>query len=278
MLETICSRIWQTAEETGKAESLKKLFELKKFMFSFGIKKSGKTLDAIRKKCLGSIELIICGGAHVSREIMEQFQYMGVTVLQGYGITECAPLVSVNRNNANKFDSVGTVTANCEVKIEDGEILVRGKNVMTGYYKLQDLTDEAMRDGWFATGDLGYLDKDGFLYITGRKKHLIVFKNGKKLSPEKIEEKIRTIPLVQDVLVYGAVRGMSTDDVQIAASIYPNKEKCMDMTQYEILEALQNEINIINQDLPMYQQVQMVTIRDHEFSKTALQKIKRHME
>lgn len=278
MLETINSKIWLSAEELGKAQKLKKLFKLKKFLFSIGLKKPGKVLSDLREKAFGKIRLIICGGAHMNSEIMKIFQYMGVTVLQGYGITECAPLVSVNRNNANKFDSVGTVTANCEVKIEDGEILVRGKNVMTGYYKLQDLTDEAMRDGWFATGDLGYLDKDGFLYITGRKKHLIVFKNGKKLSPEKIEEKIRTIPLVQDVLVYGAVRGMSTDDVQIAASIYPNKEKCMDMTQYEILEALQNEINIINQDLPMYQQVQMVTIRDHEFSKTALQKIKRHME
>ncbi len=277
MLETINSKIWLSAEELGKAKDLRKLLAIKKIMFALGIKTPGRTLTALREKTFGKIRLIICGGAHMNSEIMKTFYYMGVTVLQGYGITECAPLVSVNRNNANKFDSVGFVTANCEVMIDDGEILVRGKNVMKGYYKLPDLTEEVMRAEWFATGDLGYLDKDGFLFITGRKKNLIVFKNGKKLSPEKLEEKIKTIPLVQDVVVYGAARGISTDDVQIAASIYPNKEKCADMTQYEILEALQNAINIINRDLPLYQQIQMVNIREHEFSKTALQKIKRHM-
>lgn len=277
MLETIYSKIWITAEETGKVKQLKTLFELKKLQFSLGIRKSGKTLDALRKKCFGTIRLIICGGAHMSSEIMEKFEYMGVTVLQGYGITECAPLVSVNRNKANKLDSVGLVSAHSEVKIEDGEILVRGVNVMKGYYKFPELTEEAIRDGWFATGDVGYMDKDGFLYITGRKKNLIVFKNGKKLSPEKLEERLKKIPLIQDVVVYGAVSGVSTDDVQVAASIYPNKEKTAGMTSYEILEALQVQVNLINRELPLYQQIQMVSIRQEEFSKTALQKIKRHL-
>lgn len=277
MLETIYSKMWMAAEELGKAEKLKLLFKLKKIGRSLGIKSVGKELCKLKNKCFGTIELIICGGAHMSTEIMETFAYMGVEVLQGYGITECAPLVSVNRNKANKLGSVGVVSANCEVKIDDGEILVRGTNVMKGYYKSQELTDEVMRDGWFATGDVGYLDKDGYLYITGRKKNLIVFKNGKKLSPEKLEEKIKKLPLVQDVVVYGAVSGVSTDDVQVAASIYPNQEKAGGLTQYEILENLQSEINIINRELPMYQQIQMVSIREHEFSKTALQKIKRHL-
>lgn len=277
MLETIYSKMWQTAEEAGKAKGLRKLLDMKKYLSAVGLKKPGKTLDALREKCFGTIKLIICGGAHMNAAIMQDFALMGVTVVQGYGITECAPLVSVNRNKANKFDSVGLVTPNCEVKIEDGEILVRGKNVMKGYYKFPELTREAMRGEWFATGDVGYIDRDGFLYITGRKKNLIVFRNGKKVSPEKLEEKLKAIPLVGDVVVYGAVSGVSTDDVQVAASIYPNKDKCANMTSYEILEALQNQVNIINRELPLYQQIQMVSIREQEFSKTALQKIKRHL-
>ena len=277
MLETIHGKMWMAAEESGKANALKKLFFLKKILFALGIRKPGKTLDQLREKCFGTIRLVICGGAHMNCDIMKLFSYMGITVLQGYGITECAPLVSVNRNKANKYDSVGLISAHSEVKFEDGEILVRGKNVMLGYYKQPELTQEVMRGEWFATGDVGYMDKDGFLYITGRKKNLIVFKNGKKLSPEKLEEKIKQIPMVQDVVVYGAVSGISTDDVQVATSIYPNKERCEGMTSYEILETLQEEISRLNKELPLYQQIKMVNIREQEFSKTALQKIKRHL-
>jgi long-chain acyl-CoA synthetase len=277
ILETIHSKMWAAAKEKGLEKKLAFLFGSKRLAYKLGIKNCGKTLDNLRESCFGKIRLVICGGAHMNSEIMRTFQYMGVQVLQGYGITECAPLVSVNRNKANKFDSVGVVSPNTEVKIEDGEILVRGKNVMSGYYNMPELTAEAMRGEWFATGDVGYLDKDNYLYITGRKKNLIVFKNGKKLSPEKLEELIKEIPLVQDVVVYGAISGISTDDVQVATSIYPNKEKCAGMMQYEILGAIQNEINRINKDLPLYQQIQMVNIREQEFNKTALQKIKRHL-
>ncbi|MBE6895663.1 MAG: hypothetical protein E7477_01060 [Ruminococcaceae bacterium] len=277
MLETIHSNMWVAVNASGKADKLKKLLNIRKFLLSVGIKKNFKVLDSLREKCFGSIRLIICGGAHMSRNIMEEFFSLGVLVVQGYGITECSPLVSVNRNKMNKFDSVGLVSAHTEVKIEDGEILVRGKNIMKGYYNLPELTDEVLTDGWFRTGDIGELDKDGFLHITGRKKNLIVFRNGKKVSPEKLEAKIQKIPLVQDVVVYGAVSGISTDDVQVAASVFPNKEATEGMNSYEILEALQEQISLINEELPMYQQIRMINIREQEFSKTALKKIKRYL-
>lgn len=277
VLETIHNQLWATAEESGKANELRTLLKLKKFLFSIGLRKCGKTIDKLRTKALGSVRLIICGGAHMDPSISEEFHYLGLTVLQGYGITECAPLVSVNRNLANKWNSVGLVSAHSEVKLVDGEILVRGKNVMQGYYKQPELTAEAMSDGWFRTGDLGQMDKDGFLYITGRKKNLIVLKNGKKISPEELEEKFKQIPLVQDVMVYGAASGTSADDVQVAASVFPNKEKAQGMTTYEILEHLQEEFNKINNTLPIYQQIQMISVREQEFSKTSLKKIKRHL-
>lgn len=277
VLETIHNQLWATAEESGKANELRTLLKLKKLMFSIGLRKCGKTIDKLRTKALGSVRLIICGGAHMDPSISEEFHYLGLTVLQGYGITECAPLVSVNRNLANKWNSVGLVSAHSEVKLVDGEILVRGKNVMQGYYKQPELTAEAMSDGWFRTGDLGQMDKDGFLYITGRKKNLIVLKNGKKISPEELEEKFKQIPLVQDVMVYGAASGSSADDVQVAASVFPNKEKAQGMITYEILEHLQEEFNKINNTLPIYQQIQMISVREQEFSKTSLKKIKRHL-
>ena len=277
VLETIHNRLWATAEENGKADKLRTLLKLKKLQFRCGIHRCGKTLDALRAKILGNVKLIICGGARMDPAISEEFHYLGISVIQGYGITECAPLVSVNRNLANKWDSVGLVSAHSEVKLVDGEILVRGKNLMQGYYKQPELTAEAMEDGWFCTGDLGEIDKDGFLYITGRKKNLIVLKNGKKISPEKLEEKLKQIPLVQDVMVYGTAGRTDTDDVLVAASIYPNTEKTEGMTNYEILEQLQAAVNRINDSLPIYQQIQMVTIREQEFSKTSLKKIKRHL-
>ena len=277
MLEMIRNKFWLEAEQNGRTEEYKKQLARKKFLLSMGIKKNNKKMDEIRQKCLNSVKLVLCGGAKPGVEIMEEFQLMGVKVLQGYGITECAPLVSANRNEANRFDSVGLVAAHTEVKIEDGEILVRGRNVMKGYYKEPELTEQVMRDGWFCTGDLGEFDKDGFLYITGRKKNLIVFKSGKKVSPEKLEEMIKQIPLVQDVMVYGAENGGLADDVQITASIYPDRTKTEGMTNYDILEALQREIDLINNALPMYQQIQLINIREQEFSKTALKKIKRHL-
>ncbi|MEA4964459.1 MAG: AMP-binding protein [Oscillospiraceae bacterium] len=276
VLEAIYKGLMRGVEEAGMTAKVSKLMRLNRFLRKLHLSVGRKSLLRIKEKGgLGSVNLCVCGGANLSRELSENLDILGIRVLQGYGITECSPLISVNCTHSSAIGSVGHVTPNCEVKIVDGEILARGKNVMLGYYHDPAQTAEAFDGEWFRTGDLGYMDRRGFLYITGRKKNLIVFKNGKKVSPEKLEEMISGIPMVGEVLVSGTTGGNATDDVKIAASICPDLRETAGMSSYEILEHLQKEIDELNKQIPPYQQIQMVSIRDTEFEKTSTKKIKR---
>ena len=276
-VETLYKALWQQLEHLGEAENLRKLLKSRRRFRLLGTHKGETELVAAKEKILGRLRLIISGGAALDPEIAQTLSDFGVLVLQGYGITECAPMIAVNRNDAYNFTSVGVVLPSYDLKFVDGEIWVKGPSVMQGYYKDPEATAEALTDGYFHTGDLGSLDKDGFLQITGRKKNLIVLKNGKKLSPEKLESLLSQIPLVQEVLVYGAATGSSADDVKPAATIYPNPELTAGLSSYEILGRLQREIDKLNTGLPTYQQIQMVSIREKEFEKTASKKIKRYL-
>lgn len=276
LLEAIHNQLWLTAERNGKDRALRLLLKIAKVCRTLHIPFRPKTFSALRENISDTLRLVICGGAHLSREIAEEFELWGIQVLQGYGITECSPLISVNCNYANKLGSVGRPMPSLEVRIVDEEVWVRGPSVMDGYYKSEEETALALtEDGWFKTGDLGRMDRQGFLYLTGRKKNLIVFKNGKKISPEKIEEMISALPLVQEVVVSGTTNGVFADDVKLTASIYPDPARSKGMSSYEILEQLQQGVDAINRTLPSYQQVQLVNIRTKEFEKTGTRKIKR---
>ncbi|MBP5493918.1 MAG: AMP-binding protein [Lachnospiraceae bacterium] len=211
----------------------------------------------------GNLTNIVVGGAALRPEICECFALFGINVFQGYGLTECAPLVCANCPTTNKIGSVGKPVY-CEVKTVDCEIAVKGDNVMLGYYKNEEATNEVIKDGWFYTGDLGYFDEDGYLFITGRSKNVIILDNGKNIYPEELEEKIMVIDGVKDVFVYG-------DKGRLCALVLPanpgDKEK---------KKAIETAIKKINEALPGYKKITFISFTHREFPKTTTMKIKRH--
>lgn len=258
-----------------KVEQLKKVVTGNPIVKYFGLKKARPKLMLLKSHVFPNMKYVICGGAHLDLEVAQMLDAFEITVLPGYGTSECSPMISVSHTMNPVMDSVGMILPHCEVKIVDEEIWVRGDNVMLGYYKDEEANAEVFEDGWYKTGDLGKIGKDDILYFTGRKKNLIVLKNGKKISPEKIEELVNKIPLVKDVVAYGATSGNYADDVKPAVMIYPDPELSKGRTNFEILSEINREIEKINTKLPMYQQIQGVTLRDKEFAKTSTKKIKR---
>ncbi len=270
MAELIYKKVWATAKQKGKDEILKKGIKISDTLLRLGIDVRRKLFSEVHDALGGKLELIICGGAPLSEKIASELGSMGIGVLNGYGITECAPVVSVNRNYANKYGSVGLPLDCNEVKIKNpdengiGEILVKGKNVMKGYYNNEQATKEAFDGEWFKTGDLGYIDDDGFLFVTGRIKNLIILSNGKNVSAEELEEKLMNeITYIGEVIV-------SEENDKIMAEVYLDED-----ADTEAKEKIKEDIKKVNAKLPSYKRIGKTVIRDEAFEKTTSLKIKR---
>lgn len=217
----------------------------------------------------GRLRGIYSGGAYLSLETIEAYAKLGIPVLQGYGMTECSPRITTSLLGDVCKGDVGRIVNRCEVKIEDGEILVKSPSVMQGYYKDPEATAEALtEDGWLRTGDLGYVDEERRIYITGRKKNLIILSNGENVSPEEIENKFANVDMAAEVLVYD-------DDSVITAEIFPNSDVCAKMTQEQIAAELHKIIDGINKTLTSSKAIRRLRIRDKEFDKTTSKKIRR---
>ena len=235
----------------------------------------------------GRLRVFIVGAAAVNPEIADTFDKLKINSLQGYGLTECAPLVAGNTDFFKRNDSAGLPIPNVEYKIDNpddegvGEIIVKGPNVMLGYYQNEEDTNKALKDGWFHTGDLGKIDKDGYLFITGRCKSVIVTKNGKNIYPEEIESILNESPLISEVLVQG-IQKENDDETYVNAQIFPNidaiKEqlKAQVITKEEIKKAIQDVVDRVNSRIPNYKHIKGFAIKDEEFEKTTTQKIKRY--
>lgn len=235
----------------------------------------------------GRLRLFIVGAAAVNPEIADMFDKLGLNSLQGYGLTECAPLVAGNTDFYKRNDSAGLPIPNVEYKIKNpneegvGEIIVKGPNVMLGYYNMPEETEKVLKEGWFYTGDLGKIDENGFLYITGRCKSVIVTKNGKNIYPEELESYLSESPLISEALVLG-VQKENNDETYVNAQIFPNVEAITEYlkgavpTKEEIKKIMSDVVSSVNKKIPNYKHIKNFIIRDKEFEKTTTQKIKRY--
>ena len=280
-VETMHKRIWSEIERKGMTKKVRTAMKLSNILLKIGIDMRSKFFGQIRDSFGGNLQSVVCGGAPISPQLIKDFYSFGILIFEGYGITECAPLVAVNRLNKLRYHSVGIAVDCNEVKIDKtpnditGEICVKGDNVMLGYYKNETATKEAFtEDGWFRTGDIGYMDKENYIFITGRKKNVIILSNGKNVFPEEIEEHLSHCELIKECVVFG--KENANDDIVITAVIYPDYEKLENKSADEIYEAVKQNVNEINKKLPIFKQVREIKMRETEFEKTTSKKIKRN--
>ncbi len=281
-LEVMNRKIWTTARKSGKEGLLKAMMKVSDGLRKVGIDLRKKLFSSVLAAFGGKLELVICGGAKLDEDIIRTFDSLGITILNGYGITECAPLISANRNKYRKPGSVGTPILACRVKIDnpdangEGEICVKGPNVMLGYYNNPEATAEVFdKDGYFHTGDYGRLDEEGWIYITGRKKNLIILSNGKNVYPEEIEADLQKVEGVSEVVVYAGESRVQKDKITIVAEIFPDMDLLADKGITDPQEYFESQVKLLNARMAPYKAVKRVKLRDVEFQKNTSRKITR---
>ena len=231
----------------------------------------------------GNIRFIVSGASGIDKKVAKGFNDFGILTVQGYGLTETSPVLSAENENCIRYGSIGYPMANVEIKIDNpneegiGEIIAKGPNVMLGYYENEEATNEVIVDGWFHTGDLAYRDKDGYIFIAGRKKNVIVLKNGKNIYPEELEILINDLPYVEESMVFGMPK---EDDLVVSAKIVYNKEfkEKNNYTEEELREKIWQDIKEINKELPTYQHIKNIIVTDEPMIKTTTAKVKRYEE
>ncbi|MCL2213051.1 MAG: AMP-binding protein [Oscillospiraceae bacterium] len=280
-VESFYKKIWANAEESGRADKLRKGIKMSNALRKIGVDKRRTLFKSIHDSFGGNLAALGCGGAPLRAEMVDFFDAIGIKILNGYGITECSPLISVNRLFFNDFRTTGVLIASLELKIDqpnengEGEICVRGENVMMGYYKNPEATALAIDDeGWFHTGDLGKINEHKQVYVTGRKKNLIVLSNGKNIYPEEMEGYVYNIPYVAECVILADVND-NGQEVGLIAEVFLNEDFVKDMDKDARKAAMKQEIDKLNKTLPSFKHIHKVRIRQDEFEKTTTRKIKR---
>ncbi len=285
LIEAIYGRIQKELVKQGKLKTVTQAKKISNFLLKFGIDIRRKLFKQIIDNLGGSMRMIISGAASLDKDVAKGFNELGIKVIQGYGLTETSPVIAAENEKYSKYGSVGFPMRNVEVQIVNkdekgiGEIIAKGPNVMLGYYQNEEATKEVLKDGWFYTGDLGYFDEEGYLFITGRKKNVIVLKNGKKVFPEELEELVNKIDFVKESMVFGFPKD---DDVDVSVKIQYDetvrKEKYLDLSDKEFEKIVWNQIKEINKELPKYKYMKHLILTTEDFIKTTTAKIKRFEE
>ena len=273
-------------EKKGKLETVKKAVKISNALLKLKIDVKKKLFAEIHANLGGKLRILVAGGAALDPATEKGFRDLGFNLLQGYGLTETAPVVAVGLTNCRKLGSIGKKFPSVEVKILEpneegiGELLVKGPSVMLGYYNNDEATKSAIdEESWFHTGDLAKIDKDGFIYITGRKKNVIVLQNGKNIYPEELEILINKIEGIKESMIYG----MPEDgDLTISAKIVYDKKAMTELygaeNEEKIEELINEEIKKINKTMPAYKYIREISVTDQPLIKTTTQKIKRFEE
>ncbi|MEG2957013.1 MAG: AMP-binding protein [Christensenellaceae bacterium] len=279
-VDMMYKKVWASIKANGKEEEMRALILKSNDLLAQGIDKRAEFFGSVKDAFGGNLSLILCGGAPLSSALAQGFREIGIDIINGYGITECSPLVAVNRRRCFKDGTVGLPIACNEIKIEhadedgNGEIWVKGGNVMLGYYKNAAATAKAMCDGWFDTGDIGKIDEEGFLVISGRMKNLIVLANGKNIYPEEIEDYYMQIPYIKEIVVFSPlVDGLN--EAVLKAEIFIDEAVSVKYTKEELTKMLEEDMTAVSKQLPFYKHVRGFKIRDKEFEKTTKKSIKR---
>ena len=285
LLETMYKRIYQEIEKQGKARLIKIAKVGTNLLAKIGIDIRRKVFKQIIDQLGGNLRFIVSGAAAIDKQVAKGFNEFGIKTVQGYGLTETSPVLCAENDKCIRYGSVGLPLANVQIQIDHpneqgiGEIKAKGPNVMLGYYEEPEATKQVLKDGWFYTGDLGYMDKQGFIYITGRKKNVIVLKNGKNIYPEELEVLINNLPYVAESMVFGYPK---QEDLMVSAKIVYQKEYVQellgDLSKDQLTEKIWQDIKQINQKLVGYKHIKKIIVAEEPMIKTTTQKIKRFEE
>ncbi len=288
LVESLYKKINQSIEKSGKAGLVNSMIHLTNALKSVGIDIKRKVFKEIYDNLGGNMRIIVSAAAPIDKKIGKWVQDIGIEFLQGYGLTETAPIAALTPECDPRVGSVGLPVNCAQIKIHnpnengEGEIWIKSQTLMLGYYEDEEATKEVVHDGWFNSGDIGYQDKDGYVYVTGRSKNVIVTQNGKNIYPEEIELLLSKIPEIQECMVYGKeVEGEK--ELIISVKVIPNMEEIenlhgKDLSEEEIHKIIWNKIKEVNKSLTSYKAIKNLEIKHDEFAKTTTMKIKRYVE